>query len=81
MFSLPQPVRPVPSVSPVLASILSVRVSFLTPQAGTRKDTFVRIERRSDEDDAAVFLKAIGEYRYRHGLTCRIAAIDLHPGQ
>jgi len=81
MSILPLRAYPVPSVSPALSSILTVRITFLTPHAATRKDTFVRIERRPDEDDAAVFLKAIGEYRRLHGMTCRVAAIDLYPGQ
>jgi hypothetical protein len=81
MSILPLPVRPVPSAAPDVPSVLTVRVTFLTPHAATRKDTFVRVERRPGEDDDALFLKAVREYRSLHGPVCRVVAIDLYPNQ
>ena len=78
MLILPVFATQVPPFPP--GQILLVRVTFLTPHAATRKDTYVRIERSPDEDDA-LFVKAIREYRTLHGDTQRIVAIDLYPNQ
>ena len=81
MSILSLPVRPVPLPSPDPSPILTVRVTFLTPHAATRKHTFVRVERRANEGDDALFLKAIDEYRRLHGYTCRVVALDLKPNE
>ena len=81
MSILPSPVRPVLSVSPSPPGrILLVRVSLLRTH-GTRHNNYVTIEQTASDSDADLFVKAVREYRYRHGPTERIAAIDLFPNQ
>jgi hypothetical protein len=60
---------------------LLVRVSVLTPHARTRHTNYVTIEQAPTDTDADLFVKAVREYRHRHGPTERIAAIDLFPNQ
>lgn len=75
---------PAPSVLPFPASsnagrILLVRVSVIRPHSGTKHSTYVTIEAGPGDSDVTLFLRAIGEYRHRHGSTARIAAVDLLP--
>jgi hypothetical protein len=81
MYILPLTVRPVPSALPDSPLVLTARVTFFTPHAATRKDTFVRVESLPGEDDDALFTKALDEYRRLHGSVCRVVAIDLYPNQ
>jgi len=59
---------------------LLVRVTVRRANNG-RHNTYVKIERTVAESDADTFAKAIREYRYLHGDTERIVAIDLYPNQ
>jgi hypothetical protein len=54
-----------------------VRLSVRPPHGGARRNAYVRIERTADE---ALFVKAVREYRHRHGGVMQIVAIDLQPG-
>lgn len=80
MSILPCPVRTVPSSPPGRITLL-VRLSVLTPHARTRHDSYVRIERRSYDNDTDLFVKSVREYRRLHGDVEQIAAIDLLPNQ
>ena len=89
MSSLPDP-RPRVSSDPALPDpvsvplspwpILDVRLTVRPPSGGTRRNAYVRIERTADDADEALFVKAVREYRHRHGGVMQIVAIDLHPG-
>jgi hypothetical protein len=57
---------------------LLVRVSLVRSQ-GRRHNNYVTIEQAPSDTDADLFVKAVREYRHRHGPTERIAAIDLLP--
>ena len=71
---------PVPSVLPFPPGrILLVRVS--VARSAGRHDYYVHIEQRPTDDDAAVLLKVLGEFRHLHGPTERVVAIDLFPNQ
>jgi hypothetical protein len=89
MSSLPDPLPRVSSdpappdpVSVPLSPwpILDVRLTVRPPHGGARRNAFVRIERTADDPDEALFVKAVREYRHRHGSVMQIVAIDLHPG-
>jgi len=59
---------------------LLVRVTVRRANNG-RHNCYVRIEQRPADDDTALLLKALGEFRRCHGPTEQVVAIDLYPNQ
>jgi hypothetical protein len=58
---------------------LFVRVS--VARTSGRHNNYVTIEQAPGDSDADLFVKAVREYRYRHGDNEQIVAIDLLPNQ
>jgi hypothetical protein len=73
----PDPVSVPLSPWPILDARLTVR----PPHGGARRNAYVRIERTADDPDEALFVKAVREYRHRHGGVMQIVAVDLFPNQ